>query len=99
MSMYRTVTITPKIVGSIIAVQPVLKPMHITFSVDLSTRVKTYTADVERYQGEYDVEPSFTEKTLKTKDKLLLDDVTVNPIRVERMSNAAGGITVYIGGI
>ena len=28
-----------------------------------------------------------------------LQDVEVNPIRVERVSNPAGGITVYIGGV
>lgn len=48
------------------------------------------------YEGEYVVEPSFSPQTLPTKEKVLAEDVTVNAIRVERVSNAHG-TTVYIG--
>lgn len=51
------------------------------------------------YAGEYTVDPDFTGHTLPTKNKLLLEDVTVNPIEVARVSNPSGGTTVYIGGI
>lgn len=50
------------------------------------------------YTGDYVVDPSFVESTLPTKDKLLLEDVTINPIEVVRVSNPSGGKTVFIGG-
>lgn len=51
------------------------------------------------YAGEYEVDPDFTGHTLPTKNKLLLENVVVNPIEVTSVSNTAGGKTVYIGGI
>lgn len=51
------------------------------------------------YAGEYEVDPDFEGKVLKTKSKVMSDDVTVNPIEVSRVSNPAGGKTIYIGGI
>lgn len=51
------------------------------------------------YTGDYVVDPSFVKSTLPTKNKLLLEDVTINPIEVARVSNPSGGTTVYIGGI
>lgn len=51
------------------------------------------------YAGEYEVDPNFTGHTLPTKNKLLLENVVVNPIEVTSVSNTAGGKTVYIGGI
>lgn len=51
------------------------------------------------YKGEYEVIPKFTEEVLKTKNKLMKDNVVVYPIEVARVSNPSGGTTVYIGGI
>lgn len=51
------------------------------------------------YPGPYVVDPAFSEQILETRNKVMTDDVTVNPIEVSRTSNPAGGITVYIGGI
>jgi len=51
------------------------------------------------YAGEYEVDPDFTGHTLLTKNKLLLENVVVNPIEVASVSNTSGGKTVYIGGI
>lgn len=51
------------------------------------------------YMGDYVVDPDFTGVVLPTADKMMLQDVEVKPIRVERVSNPAGGITVYIGGV
>lgn len=53
----------------------------------------------EPYEGAYDVEPRFYQQTLETTGKILSDDVRVHAIQVENVSNPAGGITVYIGGI
>lgn len=53
----------------------------------------------EEYDGDYKVTPKFTEEVLKTKNKLMKDNVLVYPIEVARVSNPSGGTTVYIGGI
>lgn len=66
----------------------------------LSTSVaETISVGGDPYTGDYVVDPSFVKSTLPTKDKLLLEDVTVNPIEVARVSNPSGGKTIYIGGI
>ena len=68
-------------------------------AVKLAAKVQrpiSVTADV--YDGEYEVTPAVDAKVLGTKNKLMLDDVTVNPIEVARVSNPAGGRTIYIGG-
>lgn len=53
----------------------------------------------EEYDGDYKVTPKFTEEVLKTKNKLMKDNVLVSPIEVARVNNPSGGTTVYIGGI
>ena len=53
----------------------------------------------EKYDGNYEVTPKFTEEVLKTKNKIMKDNVLVHPIEVARVSNPSGGTTVYIGGI
>lgn len=50
------------------------------------------------YEGSYVVDPKFESITLETKNKVLSNDVTVNPIEVARVSNPSGGKTVFIGG-
>lgn len=55
--------------------------------------------EVDVYEGRTRVEPDFDGVTLETDHKYLLDDITVNPIQVESVSNLSGGKTVYIGGI
>lgn len=53
----------------------------------------------EPYDGPYTVTPNFETQELATKDKLLKDNVTVDPIAVARVENPAGGKTIFIGGI
>ncbi len=50
------------------------------------------------YRGEYVVDPRFEAQTLETKDKVMSDDVIVNPIEVARVTNPSGGKTIFIGG-
>lgn len=50
----------------------------------------------ELYEGEYGVTPKMEEQTLLTKDKVLIEDVTIHAVPVYRVSNTSGGITVYI---
>lgn len=49
------------------------------------------------YDGEYEVTPRLEEQILPTKDKSMIDDVTVDPIGVLRVSNPSGGLTCTIG--
>ena len=53
----------------------------------------------EPYDGPYTVTPNFETQELATKDRILKDNVTVDPIAVARVENPAGGKTIFIGGI
>lgn len=53
---------------------------------------------VEPYEGPVDILPSFDRSVLETKNKKLLDDLTVEPIPVYRVTNPTGGVTIVIGG-
>lgn len=68
-----------------------------SFDVELGQVMEVPTAPA--YTGEYEVIPKFTEEVLKTKNKLMKDNVVVYPIEVARVSNPSGGTTIYIGGI
>lgn len=69
------------------------------FDGELGIEVRVSEQDYPIYEGEYTVDPDFSEQVLPTAFKVLQDDVTVNAIEVERVSNLQGGTTVYIGGI
>ena len=68
-----------------------------SFDAEFDVAVNTQ-GDVVPYTGDYIVDPDFATQILGTKEKFMLDDVTVNPIEVARVSNPAGGRTIYIGG-
>lgn len=51
----------------------------------------------EVYEGEYTVTPRVYQQVLETKDKLMLDDVTVEIIPLARTINLSNGYTVTIG--
>ena len=69
------------------------------FDIDFGTLHEIPPSDIDTYDGAYTVDPDFTQRVLRTKSKLMRDDVTIEPIEVQRVSNAAGGRTVYIGGL
>ena len=50
------------------------------------------------YEGEYNVIPTFDKHILETKDRTLLQNVTIEPIPIIKTSNTSGGNTVIIGG-
>lgn len=60
--------------------------------------IPTYV-DVDIYEGDYEVAPSFENQTLETRDKTLTEDILVKAIEVQSVTNLSGGKTVYIGGI
>lgn len=49
------------------------------------------------YEGEYEVTPKVTEQTMATKEKVMLEDVTILAIPYYDVGNTAGGSTVFIG--
>lgn len=51
----------------------------------------------ERYEGDYEITPTFETQVLDTAHKVLEDDISVSPIPVERFINQWGGETVIIG--
>lgn len=66
---------------------------------EAGTVIKVTEYDTPTYQGQTTVDPDFNGTVLETARKIVLTDITVNPIQVESVSNPAGGRTVYIGGI
>lgn len=64
-------------------------------------KAKLYRAtigiDAEEYDGEYTVVPKTHEQVLKTADKLMKEDLTVQAIPVHEVSNEGGGTTFIIG--
>lgn len=51
----------------------------------------------EKYEGDYNVIPRVYEQVLPTKDKLMLDDVTVEVIPMMKVINVSNGYTATIG--
>lgn len=65
----------------------------------LGQTVIQYVGENNPYTGSYIIDPDFDGQVLQTRQKCMTDNVTVNPIQVESVSNTSGGRTVYIGGI
>lgn len=61
------------------------------------TAVKYGGTSLPYYEGDYIVDPKFTEIVLPTNGHIMMDDVTVHPILVSVTENLSGGNTVYIG--
>lgn len=51
----------------------------------------------ELYEGTYMVTPTTEQQTLPTKERVMVEDVTVKKIPFFCTSNTSGGNTVYIG--
>ena len=78
--------------------------LAVDFELDPSTMEVYFgeivpTGDLPAYTGAYNIDPKFTAQKLATNGKKMLDDVTVEAIEVQRVSNTSGGRTVYIGGL
>lgn len=72
-----------------------LLQLHATVS---SMEVQQVVIDgAETYAGPYTVTPRKVGQVLGTNEKLMADDVTVNPITYVTASNSAGGSTATIG--
>lgn len=66
-----------------------------TFNADFGEVILVKTDEV--YEGDYNVVPRVYQQVLETKDKLMLDDVTVEIIPLSRVINSSNGYTVTIG--
>lgn len=53
--------------------------------------------DLSTYSGEYSITPSVDAQIIKTAQKLMTDDMTINSIPYYNVGNTSGGSTVYIG--
>lgn len=58
-----------------------------------------HDSGAEEYDGEIEVRPeAFQEQILPTKNKILRDDITIQPIPYYETTNLSGGYTAIIGG-
>ena len=78
--------------------------LDVDFALDPATMAVYFgeivpIGDLPTYTGAYDVDPKFFAQKLATNGKKMRDDVTVEAIEVQRVSNTSGGRTVYIGGL
>lgn len=68
---------------------------HCSFKADFG-EIVLVKAD-EQYNGDYVVIPRVYQQVLETKDKVMLDDVTVEVIPFHKVINLSDGYTVTIG--
>lgn len=74
--------------------------INITEQLDVELEIGTIIrvgGDFPDYEGEYEITPKITEQVLETKNKSLLDNITVFQIPYASVSNPSGGNTVTIG--
>ena len=64
----------------------------------LVAHVSAALGDFDVYEGDYSVVPSITPQTLNTKYKSMEDDVEVESIPYQEVTNVSGGKTATIGG-
>ena len=50
----------------------------------------------KRYEGKYEVTPSIDGEVLETANKMMIDDVTINAIPYQDVTNPQGGRTITI---
>lgn len=91
--MYRTVTVEAKLADSIIEVTPVLSG---DISVNAEIVNQMAGREIPSYDGEYVITPlARDEQVLATRNKRMLDDVTVHRVPYFETTNESG-TTIYI---
>lgn len=68
-------------------------------SLHLKLDLKFEGSVYETYKGDYIINPKVTSQGLGCKDKLMVDDVTINEIYYNETENLSGGMTIQIGEI
>lgn len=64
----------------------------------LELEVSEGISDASEYHGEYNVTPKVIEQELKTKSKLMSENIIVKKIPYSSVDNLSGGQTLTIGG-
>ena len=67
------------------------------FDIELEIGTIISQGEFPEYEGDYKITPKVTEQVLETKNKSLLDNITVFQIPYASVSNPSGGNTVTIG--
>ena len=67
------------------------------FDIDFAEAIIVQGERLPNYEGSYEITPRVVEQMLETKDKSMVDDVTVNAIPYVEVSNIGGGYTATIG--
>lgn len=91
-----SLTPRPTLVGTLATIPTITGTLATIPTITGNLTIPAYV-DVDIYDGAYEVDPDFVGTTLPTQNKTLTNDIVVKPIRVDRVSNPSGGITVYIG--
>ena len=74
---YRTVTVEARIADSIVAVSP---EINANIEVDAEMANLIRTTNYEEYSGETVVTPSAEVQVLQTGNRVVLENITINPI-------------------
>ena len=78
--MYRNVCHMAEIIDSEIEISPVLTDTIISVSAEMITEVRTWSDDVDYYEGPYEFAPDQTEQTINIQDKMARRNIKINPI-------------------
>lgn len=68
------------------------------YDLDLGCAINIIEFHGDIFEGDYVYKPKFVEQIIQTRNKLLEDNITFEAIEVSKVTNLAGGKTVYIGG-
>ena len=82
-----------KLYGSVIRKQNISGSIVLKKSI---SGVVSLPYSINRYEGEYVITPTIDGQTLETANKMLIDDVTINAIPYQDVSNPQGGRTITI---
>lgn len=87
-----------KLKGSIEVLSGISGSVNSCASVAGSVTIDTvYHEVIERYEGDYEITPSKEVQIIESKDKVMLDDITIHSIPYAEVTNTANGVTVTIG--
>ena len=78
--IYRTVTVEPEIIGSVIQAQAELVDGIISVEPEFITKVRTYGGETQPYTGEYEFTPGEDTQTIEIQDKTATRNIVINPI-------------------
>lgn len=75
--MYRTVTVTAQLADNIVEAAPELSG-GVSVGAEIENRIRTTNYD--EYTGETTVTPSAVPQVLQTRERVVLDNITIAPV-------------------